>query len=518
MLVYRVICSHERRDRELENKDQQGVVEVVADKIWKFFSSVKLAVVLLIILAIVSVIGTVIQQNQAPEDYLKEYSQGTIDLFETLGFFDLYHTWWFVLILLLFTANLTICTLERFPFAWKAMRSPLKTLEEDGYKATPFKKEIEVKGGMETAELAVLKALKGRRYSHLLSKEQGATHLASQKGAYSRMGVYITHVSIILIFIGALTGVFFGFKGFLNLPEGEVSNVVYLRNEPLWDKIMDGFGISKSPVFHDPRGGVPSMPMGFYVRCDDFEVDYYQNAGRPTGMPSEFWSQLSVYDLQQQKVLEKRIRVNDPLSHHGITFYQSSYGTIPNATGKIVLNVKIKNAQGPGETVVVEPGASVYVGSIDRTIKALGIGPFGMRDTATGKVQFFQSRNDEFVNPAVELEVLRGKTPVYRTAVMKIDSAEPLMPENYVIRFVDYWGARYTGLQVTKDPGVWIVYTGFILLCFGPVIAFFGSHRKVWVRIQDRKGQTAVLVGGSSNRNRLAFEREFNSIVEDIAK
>jgi cytochrome c biogenesis protein len=504
----------------LENKDQQGIVEAAADRIWKFFSSVKLAVVLLIILAVVSVIGTVIQQNQAPEDYLREYSQGTVELFEALGFFDLYHTWWFVLLLLMVTANLTICTLERFPYAWKAMRAPLKSLGEDGYKAAPFRKEIMVKGGIAQAEHAALKALQRKRYSHLVSKEQGTTHLASQKGAYSRMGVYITHVSIILIFTGALTGAFFGFKAFLNLPEGEASNVVYLRNEPLWDKIIDGFGISKSPVIHDPRGGVPAMPLGFWVRTDDFEVDYYSNAGRPTGMPSEYWSLLSVYDLQQQKIFDKRIRVNEPLSHHGITFYQSSYGTIPNAKGKIVLNIKLKNAPGPGETVVVDPGASVYVASIDRTIKALGIGPYGMRDPATGKVQFYQSRNDEFVNPVVELEVLRGKTntPVFRTQVMKVDSGEPLMPENYIIRYVDYWGARYTGLQVTKDPGVWIVYTGFILLCVGPVIAFFGSHRKVWVRIQDRKGQAAVLVGGSSNRNRLAFEREFNRVVEDIAK
>ena len=73
----------------MDNQNQQGMVEVVADKIWKFFSSVKLAVVLLIILAVVSVIGTVIQQNQAPEDYLKEYSPATIQVFETLGFFDL---------------------------------------------------------------------------------------------------------------------------------------------------------------------------------------------------------------------------------------------------------------------------------------------------------------------------------------------------------------------------------------------------------------------------------------------
>jgi cytochrome c biogenesis protein len=92
------------------------------------------------------------------------------------------------------------------------------------------------------------------------------------------------------------------------------------------------------------------------------------------------------------------------------------------------------------------------------------------------------------------------------------------MPEDYIISYSGYWGTRYTGLQVTKDPGVWIVYTGFIMLCIGPVIAFFGSHKKLWVRIQDRKGQAIVLVAGSANRNRIAFEREFNGIVEEIAK
>ena len=92
------------------------------------------------------------------------------------------------------------------------------------------------------------------------------------------------------------------------------------------------------------------------------------------------------------------------------------------------------------------------------------------------------------------------------------------MPENYVIRFVELWGARYTGLQVTKDPGVWVVYTGFILLCIGPLIAFFGSHKKLWVRIQDQKGQAVITVAGSANRNRIGFEREFNRIVDEIAK
>ena len=502
----------------MEKNKQQGIVEVLADKIWKFFSSVKLAVVLLIILAVVSVVGTVIQQNQPPEDYLREYSQSTVQLFETLGFFDLYHTWWFVLLLLFFTANLTICTLDRFPAAWKAMRAPLRSLEEDGFKAMPFKKELQVKGNMDAVEGAVVAALSGSRYHYLRAKEQGGPSIASQKGAYSRLGVYITHVSILLIFIGAIIGVFFGFKGFLNIPEGEASAVVYLRNEPLWDKIMDGFGISKSQVVVDPQTGMPALPLGYYVRLDNFEVDYYTNQGRPTGMPSEYWSQLTVFDMARQKVLDKRIRVNDPLTHHGITFYQSSYGTMPNTTGNVILSVRKKNAPGAGEAIVVEPGNSVYVPSIDRTIKVLDIQPFGMRNPMTGSVEYYHSKNNELINPAVVLEVYRGKQPLYRTEVLKVDSGEPVMPENYIISYSDYWGVRYTGLQVTKDPGVTVVYAGFILLCIGPLIAFFGSHRKIWVRIQDRKGQVAVLIGGTSNRNRIAFEREFTGIINKISK
>ena len=505
-------------DTQDTHQKQQGIVEVAADKIWKFFSSVKLAVVLLIILAVVSVVGTVIQQNQPPEEYLREYSQATVQLFEALGFFDLYHTWWFVLLLLLFTANLTICTLERLPFVMKAIKAPLRPLEEDGFKVLPFHKDLMVKGGTEQAEAAILKALGSKRFHPIVTKDQGATHIISQKGAYSRLGYIITHISIILIFVGALIGSFFGFKGFLNLPEGEASAVVYIRNEPLWDKIMDAFGIAKSAVVYDQRGGMPYMPLGFYLRCDDFEVDYYTNAGRPTGMPSEYWSILSVYDRTQQKVLDKRIVVNDPLTYRGIRFYQSSYGTIPNTEGTVLLSVRPKNAQGSAQTVAIRPGTEAYVKSIDRTIRVTGVAPFGMRDPATGQVQYYRARNDELVNPTVEIEVYRGKALVFRTQLMKVDTAEPAMPEDYIISYYDYWGARYTGLQVNKDPGVWIVYSGFILLCFGPLIAFFGSHRKVWARIVERKGQAAVQIGGSANRNRLGFERDFNAIVSEISK
>ncbi len=506
------------REGALEN--QKGIVEIVADKVWKFFSSVKLAVVLLIILAIVSVIGTVIQQNESPEKYLTEYSQSTVQLFEAIGLFDMYHTWWFVLLLFLLTANLTVCTLDRFPHTWRTITAPLKPIDEDSLKAVQFKKEIPFNGGMDKAGELAVTVLNARRYRFVESKSDGMTQFMTQKGVTSRLGVYVTHTSIILIFVGALIGSFFGFKAFLNIPEGSASGVAYLRNEPMWDKIMSSLGIAGSPVIPNPQGGVPSMPLGFFVRCDSFDVDYYVSPlGQPTGMPSEFHSTLSVFDLNSQKVLDKRIRVNDPLTYHGITFYQSSYGTIPEARGKILLNVRSKNSPASaGELVSIDPGASVYVPSINRTITALGFAPYGMRNPASGQVMFYQSQNDEYINPTVEIEVYDGKKPIYKTYILKTDAGQPYLPEGYTISYAGYWGTRYTGLQVTKDPGVWVVYTGFILLCIGPLIAFFGSHKKLWIRVQDRAGQVVVTVAGTVNRNRLGFEREFNIIVNEISK
>lgn len=502
----------------LEN--QKGLVEIVSEKIWKFLSSVKLAVVLLIILAIVSVIGTLIAQNEAPERYLREYSQTTVNLFEALGFFDMYHTWWFVFLLFLLTANLTVCTLDRFPHTWKIITAPLKPIGDEGLKALPFKKDITFKGGTDKAEERAAKTLAAHGYRFIESREGATMQLLTQKGVYSRFGVYITHVSILLVFTGALIGAFFGFKAFLNLPEGRASKVVYLRNEPMWDRIMATLGIAESPVIPNPQDGMPAaMPLGYFVRCDNFDVDYYLDAtGMPTGMPSEYHSTLSIFDLEGQKIFDKRIRVNDPLTYHGVTFYQSSYGTIPDMTGKVILKIIPKNNPSEGETITIDPGQAQYVPSIDRTIKVLNFAPYGVKDPATGQVAFYHTENDEFINPTVELGVYKGPKQVYKTFVMKHEAGEPYMPENYVIRFVEVWGARYTGLQVTKDPGVWVVYTGFILLCIGPLIAFFGSHKKLWIRIQDHKGQTVITVAGSANRNRIGFEREFNRIVDEIAK
>ena len=104
-------------------------VDSPMDRVWKFFTSLKLAIFVIIFLAIASIIGTIIEQNQPLEKYRHFYSDGTIRLFEKLSLFDMYHSWWFLLLLVLFTVNLICCTVDRLPRVVRIVRNPKTTLD-----------------------------------------------------------------------------------------------------------------------------------------------------------------------------------------------------------------------------------------------------------------------------------------------------------------------------------------------------------------------------------------------------
>ena len=92
---------------------------ITSNIFWKFFKSVKLALFNFFTLAITSIIGTVIQQNEAPVVYVREYGVTAAKLFHILGITDMYHAWWFIALLILFSINLIVCSLNRFPDTWR---------------------------------------------------------------------------------------------------------------------------------------------------------------------------------------------------------------------------------------------------------------------------------------------------------------------------------------------------------------------------------------------------------------
>ncbi|HWS15736.1 MAG TPA: cytochrome c biogenesis protein ResB [Candidatus Methylomirabilis sp.] len=433
------------------------------DRVWSFFISVKLAIITLIVLAVTSIIGTIIEQNQPPEKYHQIYEDWAFALMDRLTLFDMYHSWWFLLLLVLFTVNLTCCTLDRFPKMWKVVRNPRTKLDESLEKSLSLADRWKKKGTLPDWTTKYAGALSSSFAKPMVTEEGSEVHLYAETGVASRFGVYVTHLSIIIIFIGAILGNVLGFKGYVNIPEGEA--------------------IAQVPI----RGGNRTQDLGFTVRCNAFRLETY-----PSGQPKAYKSDLSVIEGGRE-VARKTIVVNDPLQYKGIWFYQSSYGQAGGATAQLAVTRPDGSPLGafslpPNEPVRIDGVGTLRGVNYDQNLQGNG--------------------------PA--LQVILEK-PGEREASFWIFQARPLQQAagkgSVIFAFGGLNSKMYTGLQVAKDPGVNIVWLGCALMTIGIIMAFFLSHQRVWVRLSPgADGRVEVVLAGSASRNRLAFEKRFEKI------
>lgn len=509
--------------------------KTIIDRVWGLFASVKFAIVIFSLIALTAVIGTVLEQRAEPARNIlilsrlfgESLAPTAYKVFEALGFMDMYHSWWFRTLLVAFSANLIICSLDRLPRIWKVVREPVKPLPAEQIETAGIRREITVKGKPDKVKEVVTASIKAIGFNYEEAKEDRGYQFYSQKGNYTRLGVYITHLSIILILIGAVVGVSFGFKGFMNIPEGRSYPVAFIPSAPLnpseeqeRDRLLSALEASwgnvgkasellsmKEGELREKLKRYAVRPLGFSVRCDDFDVEFYENSQ----MPKRYTSWLTVIE-DGKEVLRKAIEVNDPLTYKGITFYQANYGMIPNAPGWLIL--KVTSASGASEIKRLNPGESFTIPgtAVEGTIKDFS--PALSFDKQGRAFTFSEMMN----NPAVFIDFRETGKEKYSGWILKRYPETWRTPEGHTVQFIDFWGVQYTGLQVRKDPGVWIVYLGSIVMTLGLFIAFFMSHRKLWVRIVEERGNTRVHIGASANKNRAAFERKIEKMVSLIRK
>ena len=509
--------------------------KTVIDKIWGLFASVKFAIVIFSLIAFTSIVGTVLEQRAEPAKnilILSRFFGETIaptvyKVFDSLGFMDMYHSWWFRALLVLFSTNLIICSLDRLPRIWKLIREQVQPLTAEQFEKIGIRREFSLKGKPEKVKDNVTGAIKAIGFNYKEARQEKGYQFYSERGNYTRFGVYITHLSIILILIGALIGISFGFKGFLNIPEGKSYPFAFVgpvslnpledqERESMLDALETSQGnISKAATllgmneteFKEKLQRYGVKPLGFSVRCDDFEVEFYDKSQ----MPKEYKSWLTIIDGGKE-VMKKAIEVNDPLTYKGITFYQSNYGMIPNANGLAIL--RITSNSGASEIKKLSIGESFTIPgtNIDGTIRDFS--PAISFDQQGRAFTFSEMMN----NPAILVDFREGGKEKYSGWILKRYPETWRTPEGYTVQLVDYWGVQYTGLQVREDPGVWLVYLGSIVMTFGLIIAFFMSHRKLWVRLVEDKGNTKVSIGASANKNRAAFEGRIEKMVALLRK
>ncbi len=185
------------------------------DQLWDFFCSLKLAIITLILLAMTSIIGTVIQQNKSPQEYMEIYgmSESTYKTLNALQFFDMYHSYWFLSLLGIFAVNLICCSIKRLPRIIKVVREPVFTADDGLFRTFSNREEIVAEGTVESVRDKIVAVLGQKFAKPVITDEDGKAYLFSQKGAFSRFGVYVTHTSILIIFLGAMIGNIWGLQG-----------------------------------------------------------------------------------------------------------------------------------------------------------------------------------------------------------------------------------------------------------------------------------------------------------------
>ena len=444
------------------------------DIVYDLFRSLKFTIFLLILLAILSILGTVIMQNAATEEYVKRYGVSLFEVLDFFGLFDMYHSWWFSAVLLLFVVNLITCSLHRLPGVWgQVFRSKDQSeLNDSMLKILPYVERVRgVNPGRPGFEEAVQSHLRKTFKSQTRTETPSTLLLFSEKGRFSRLGVYIAHLSVLIILIGGLLGSLYGFKGFVNILEGESVDRISLRGS---EKML------------------LEKPLGFSVRCDDFRITFYDIPGKERHV-REYISDVTILE-NGKEMLKKTLRVNHPLHYKGLAFYQSSYGTFHKA----ILGIEWKGKKektllqiSEGETVPI-PNTTAFVRMLNYAPQVPNLGE-GVQ------VALFRPNQQ----PAV-FWVGRG-----------VSNPAQQGDSGFGLRLEEIASHEYTGLQVTKDPGVWIVWLGCGLMILGFILSFFFSHQRIWVRIPREAGGEIVLAG-STNKNRVGFEKSFQQVAEGI--
>lgn len=426
------------------------------NQLWTFFASVKLALFTLCALALTSIIGTLIPQNQSMQFYIANYGERLAGFFRVLDIVpNMYGSWWFLGMLGLLSANLIICSIDRFPGAWKLINADPTAIAPERIARMPYTQTLADPSPEGIDRYKKILAVKGW---HLRGGgDNGNVLFAAQKGRWSRLGVYIVHGSILVIFLGAIVGHFFGFKASIMLPETDTTSKVFAE------------------------GTNASIDLGFSVRCDRFDIDFYSN-----GMPKAYRSRLTILD-HGHLVETRQIGVNSPLHYRGITFYQASY-------------------QGYRDFLIT------ITDPRDGKSKTF-LAPFQQQLTWPEKHLKFGIINAQ----SIENRVIQAKL------WLKGSNGEPATPwlDNGIATGVNQGGEKFTvsvkqqyatGLQVAKDPGVWLVYLGCALLLAGLYLAFFITHRRIWLLVDTSTPETVVVFSGSANKNKMGFAKVFNRL------
>lgn len=380
----------------------------------------RFAVSLLTVLGIAAIIGTVLKQNEPYANYMVQFGQFWFGLFEVLGLYDVYHSVWFLLILLFLVLSTSLCIYRNTPAMLKELRSWREHATENSLRAFSHQAEFSLRGDVQAAiaRMGAFLTARGFRFKSV-PQSNGDLLIAAKAGSYQRLGYIFTHAAIVVICIGGIMdgNVPFKLQELLgwkvvetrDIPESQVppesrlsvSNLSFRANMTLPE------GTQANVAFMRMRDGYLVQELPFTVALEDFRIEHYA-----TGQPKSFESDLVILDPALKEPLRATIKVNHPLIYKGVAIYQSDF---QDGGSKLHMNVLPLFAPGHasgrlegrvGQDVRVGEGESALTVELDdfRLFNILNLNPDehakpkNVGPSVTFKVRDSQGQAREYMN------------------------------------------------------------------------------------------------------------------------
>jgi len=442
-----------------------------------FFTSIRVAIVLLILLIAASILGTLIPQGRSAQEYLARYGQ-LGGLFQKLQFTRLYQSFWYIAILALLSLNIIICTLVRLSPKLRRAFRPKCDLDPKSVQVLKVKDRIK----MALAPAAALQAIRAELGRHHYRVREHAAEkkncLLARKRILGIFGSDVVHVGLLIILAGGIISGLAGVRGNLTLSENQT---------------------------------LPVPQAGFSVRLDKFITEFY-----PDGNIKDWKSNLTIID-GDKPVLQKSVEVNHPLSYKGFVFYQSGYGS---DWEKPELEVWLKKKSDPGylKNIWLRIGQPAAVEGEDITLTATRFLPDFVLDEKNQP----STRSLEPNNPAALIRGERGGAEVFSGWIFvkfpDFAQMHQAQESEFKPELKDVKAPQYSVLQTAKDPGVSLIWVGCAVLMLGLFLAFYWPTREIRLVLEESQGKTEISGGGISAKSREAFQSEFDHIMSVLRK
>lgn len=430
-----------------------------AKEIVDYLSSVRLTVVILGAIAVLAAVGTLVGQNALPEEYIMRFGHTAYRVLSLLSVTDIYHSSYFNAFLMLLVVNITLCT---FSFAPRRIAALFREPTDQRY---PLSERLRVARSADETLRGVVKSLRRPLCRTTVTERPTGVVVTSAPHPVFSLGAAVVHISILLIIVGGLISSLFGFSGDMIIIEGGTSREVVIDRKHI-------------------------APLAFSVGLNRFTFERYAD-----GTPREYRSDITFIDGDNRT--DASLTVNHPAEHNGIRFYQTSFGTeMDYATIDITdrLGRPVFTTNAYWSIPVTVPGRDLTFTIVQNAPEFMDLGP------------------------AVQLLVTEQDKEYDLWAFVNYPDFDRERQGDFVFVLSNYHEVPYSGITAVKEPGLPLVFTGFILMCVGflfPVVSAMGNYR---ARI-SRDGKAAVVtIEGAPGRLKVGFDASFKRSVDAIRK